>query len=632
MASVSLFQKYRSQKFEDLVGQEVVVKTLKNALASGRMANVYLFCGPRGTGKTSTARILAKALNCEGTSASPQQGPTAEPCCQCSACRAIAEGSCLDVLEIDAASNTQVDKIREFIVDKVQFAPAQVRYKVYIIDEVHKLSDSSFNALLKTLEEPPTHVVFILATTDPEKIPATIISRCQRYNFQRFTLQQTVEHIKNIAAQETTPIDDLAAELIARSAEGSMRDALVMLEQAMFFCSAQGDKQLISGEDVRGLLGLAGAEAIQELISGFIAQDASRVLSILNDLINKGRNLSKLAAELLDYMRQMMLVSVKAADQESLGVTDNYFQELVKLSQLVKLGTVLNWIGSISELQRRLSDSSSARLAWETTLIKLTVPMAKSDESGLLARIEALEAEVSALKLLKNSLPSSTAIASENIKRVEAAPIISSPRVATAQTVISPATVVENGALKKDSFSSSSSSSSFSSNLADDLGWGAETKKSTSSNVSNVSKAESKEVSDGTSASKSKAKNREGGAVKVWQKLLGYLREKKPSIFALVQDTKCLSARQGIIVIKYESERNADYEAACQRQKEIEAVLTEAMQRPIWLDLRINKVVNVTPQDEYLHTVNLVLNSFAGQTLSKYANGSASDPSKQAEV
>lgn len=626
MASVSLFQKYRSQKFEDLVGQEVVVKTLKNSLASGRMANVYLFCGPRGTGKTSTARILAKALNCEGTAAEPCQGPTAEPCCQCSACRAIAEGSCLDVLEIDAASNTQVDKIREFIVDKVQFAPAQVRYKVYIIDEVHKLSDSSFNALLKTLEEPPKHVVFILATTDPEKIPATIISRCQRYNFQRFTLQQTVDHIKNIAAKEGVQLDELAAELIARSSEGSMRDALVMLEQAMFFCCQQGDHcQQIGGEDVRGLLGLAGAEAIQELVSGFIAQDCSRVLNLLNSLINKGRNLSKLAAELLDYLRQMMLICVKAADQDSLGVTDNYFQELVKRSQLVKLGTILSWIGSISELQRSLSGNQSARLAWEMVLIKLTAPMAGSDTGSLLARIEALEAEVSTLKMLKSNL--STQVGSATTLAVAPDSMALQNIDKSTETSDLLAVNVEVEPPETDPLP----------NSVDNLGWGTEPVETAPVSLPSykVSQVESKgrgATKVSASSKNSEVRSRQGGAGKVWQKLLGYLEEKKPPIFALVHGTKCLSARQGVIVIKFDSGRRVDYETASQKRAEIEAVLTEAMQRPIELDLRISKVANIDPQDEYMHTVNLVLNSFAGQTISKYANGSASDPSIRTEA
>lgn len=656
MASVSLFQKYRSQRFEDLIGQEVVVRTLKNGLASGRMANVYLFCGPRGTGKTSTARILAKALNCEGTADNPHSGPTAEPCCQCSACRSIAEGSCLDVLEIDAASNTQVDKIREFIVDKVQFAPAQVRYKVYIIDEVHKLSDSSFNALLKTLEEPPKHVVFILATTDPEKIPATIISRCQRYNFQRFTLQQTVNHIKSIAAKENVQIDDLAAELIARSSEGSMRDALVTLEQAMFFCCQQGGSQQISGEDVRGLLGLAGAEAIQDLVSGFIAQDTGRVLGLLDELINKGRNLNKLAAELLEYLRQMMLVCVKAADQEVLGVTDNYFQELVKRSQLVKLGTILSWIGSISELQRRLSGSQNARLSWETVLVQLTAPLAGTDQSSLLARIETLEAEVSALKIIKNSysaqspivstkpidslmMPKASAIEAHasNLEHPLVSVVDSASVVgATSATKLKVGKVVKNTQSLAPNALTTSSEMASSTGQIDDLGWGTTTTKASSSLSSTKvaqTEPESATVAKASvSYAKNESKNKQGSAGKFWQKLLAYLEDKKPSIFALVRGTKCLSARQGVIVIKFESDRQDDYEAASKERANIESVLTEAMQRPIQIDLRLGKVVTINPQDEYMHTVNLVLNSFAGQTLSKYANDSASDPTARVEA
>ncbi|MGM9992283.1 MAG: DNA polymerase III subunit gamma/tau [Candidatus Bruticola sp.] len=621
MASFSLFQKYRSQNFDDLIGQEVVVKTLKNALASKRTANVYLFCGPRGTGKTSTARILAKALNCA-------DGPTASPCGICSACRSISEGSCLDVLEIDAASNTQVDKIRDLIVDKVQFAPAQVRYKVYIIDEVHKLSDSSFNALLKTLEEPPAHVIFILATTDPEKIPATIISRCQRYNFQRFTLIQTVNHIKNIALREQFFIDDLGAELIARASEGSMRDALVLLEQAMFFCGHQGTSAQISSEDIRRLLGLAGAEAIQDFISGFIEQNIGHVLTILDDLINKGRDLNKLATELLEYMRQMMLVSVNAADRESLGVTDSYFQELVSRTQLVKLGTIMNWIGAVSELQRRLSDGESARLIWETTLIKLTVPAAKSSDDGLLARIEALEADIASLKILsstahgfskvipsdfqtssvreKTKLGSSGANSSASVKTH--APLKDEVSTSVASEKVSDK-VISAAAEGKETCGSSEI----------DLGWDSEPNVAPSSALN-----EKKGVISGKSASDIKLREQNQVKVKtnsaeaVWGKLLGYIENKRPDLFAFLHDTRCLSAVKGVIVVRYENSRKNDYESVLNQREDIETVLSEAMRRPIKLEARLRAIAS--PEDEYMHTVNLILNSFDGRVVSTYKN------------
>ncbi|MGM9998146.1 MAG: DNA polymerase III subunit gamma/tau [Candidatus Bruticola sp.] len=618
MASFSLFQKYRSQNFDDLIGQEVVVKTLKNALASKCTANVYLFCGPRGTGKTSTARILAKALNCA-------DGPTASPCGVCPACRSIAEGSCLDVLEIDAASNTQVDKIRDLIVDKVQFAPAQVRYKVYIIDEVHKLSDSSFNALLKTLEEPPAHVIFILATTDPEKIPATIISRCQRYNFQRFTLSQTVAHIKKTAQSEQFLIDDLGAELIARASEGSMRDALVMLEQAMFFCGRQGVSTQISSEDIRSLLGLAGAEAIQDLIAGFIEQNVGRVLTVLDDLMKKGRDLNKLAAELLEYMRQMMLISVKAADQESLGVTDNYFQELSSQANLVKLGTIMNWIGAVSDLQRRLSDGDSARLIWETTLIKLTVPTAKSSEDGLLARIEALEAEIASLKVLSTASNGLASVAGSDRRSSSGwdTPKFEGSKGAPAVSTKLPADLSAGGkTLVSNRKAAEVVSSAFegtesSKTAEEDLGWDsvaeasanlAPRKKEVAASVKSVSETKSKDST----------KVKPNSAEAVWQKLLGYIEKKRPDIFSFVRDTRCLSAVKGVIVIRYENSRSSDYESILSKKEEVEAVLSEAMRRPIKLEARLRAVVS--PEDEYMHTVNLILNSFDGRVVSTYRN------------
>ena len=380
MATTSLFRKWRSQSFQDLVGQESVVRTLRNALNSGSPARAYLFCGPRGTGKTSTARIFAKALNCA-------KGPTAEPCNECSLCRRIAEGSCMDVLEIDAASHTQVDKIREFIVDKVHFAPAEARFKVYIIDEVHKLSTSSFNALLKTLEEPPPHVVFILATTHPHELLPTILSRCQRHDFHRLTPAEIRDRLVLVAREEGIQLDPVASELLARSAEGSLRDALVQLEQVATFAG-----ESVGEEEVRTLLGLAGQAAMNGLIAALASSDARQALTLLQELVQSGRDLGRLAGELVDHLRRLLLVVVKAADESLLGTSEEEMASLKAQAAGLTGAQVMGWLKAAMDLQGEARDAQRARLLWEMMLVRLTVPGVEVDASALLRRVERLEA------------------------------------------------------------------------------------------------------------------------------------------------------------------------------------------------------------------------------------------------
>ena len=379
MAQVSLFQKYRSKDFDDLVGQEVVVQTLKNALDSGNPARAYLFCGPRGTGKTSTARILAKALNCV-------HGPTSKPCCECDTCKRIAAGSCLDVMEIDAASHTQVDKIREFIVDKVNFAPAEARYKVYIIDEVHKLSTASFNALLKTLEEPPEHVVFILATTHPHELLPTILSRCQRHDFQRFTLKQIADRIKYVATSEGLTIEDAAAEALARSADGAMRDALVGLEQAAAYSPGH-----ITLDAVNEMLGLSSFESVRAFIAALSESDSAACLNIIDKSVRAGRDLQKFTSELLEEMRLMMLYHAKVTDPEVLELTPEAYNTFREDCARTNLGSILSWINEFSELLRRMKAGGSARLLLETSSVRLTVPEVGMTLQALASRIDKLE-------------------------------------------------------------------------------------------------------------------------------------------------------------------------------------------------------------------------------------------------
>lgn len=318
MAYVALYRRWRPQNFDTLVGQQPVKQALTNALTSGRIAHAYLFAGPRGTGKTSTARILAKALNCE-------HGPTPNPCGECDNCRRIAEGSSMDVFEIDAASNRGIDEIKT-LRDQLAFTPVDCRYKVYIIDEVHMLTTEAFNALLKTLEEPPSHVIFILATTDPHKIPATIHSRCQRFDFRRVTVDEIVQHLAMVAQGSGLDADEEALRLIAIQSEGGMRDALSLLDQ----CGVMAQK--ITAVTVREVLGIVGREALRDLVEAIGKQDVPGALAQLSALLEQGKDVRQIMTELIEYLRALLLF--KAVPQYNEVYLTDTAANLEKLASL----------------------------------------------------------------------------------------------------------------------------------------------------------------------------------------------------------------------------------------------------------------------------------------------------------
>jgi DNA polymerase-3 subunit gamma/tau len=299
----ALYRKWRSQTFEQVVGQEHVTTTLLNALREGRVAHAYLFAGPRGTGKTSTARILAKALNCNDEDN--------QPCNRCSHCTAINEGRMLDLIEIDAASNNSVDDVRE-LRDKVGFQPSESRYKIYIIDEVHMLSASAFNALLKTLEEPPPYVRFVLATTEPHRIPATVLSRCQRFDFRRIPVAEIAGHLKYIAAEEGFEVQDAAVFAIARSAQGCMRDAVSLLDQMTSYgaTASAEERQAISLEHVQQVLGSVASATVAAFVDALATKNVAAGLQLIHDLLLQGGSLNEFAAQVIEHLRGVMLVQM----------------------------------------------------------------------------------------------------------------------------------------------------------------------------------------------------------------------------------------------------------------------------------------------------------------------------------
>jgi DNA polymerase-3 subunit gamma/tau len=319
MASQSLYRKWRSQTFSDLVGQEAVVRTLLNAVRDGRLAHAYLFCGPRGTGKTSTARLLAKAVNC----ANPRDG---EPCNECISCREIATGRSPDVIEIDAASNTGVDNIRD-LRENVNLLGSGGRYKLYIVDEVHMLSTAAFNALLKTLEEPPPHVIFVLATTQAHKVLPTVVSRCQRFDFRRIGMRDIVARLQHVAAGEGLELEPGVAELLARAAQGGLRDALSLLDQAMAFCGTHIDL-----ERTRRMLGLADPTLLRQLIEHVAEQRAAEGLHLIHELVTSGADLRQITSQLAEEWRALMLARAGADVAELMDHTDEEAQDLRALA------------------------------------------------------------------------------------------------------------------------------------------------------------------------------------------------------------------------------------------------------------------------------------------------------------
>lgn len=377
MAYVALYRQWRPQDFDALVGQKAVKTTLKNALASGKIAHAYLFSGPRGTGKTSMARILAKALNCE-------QGPTAEPCGQCGNCQRIVQGTSLDVIEIDAASNTSVDNIRD-LREQVAFTPAESRYKVYIIDEVHMLSTGAFNALLKTLEEPPAHAVFILATTDPQKVPATIQSRCQRFEFRRVTVDEIAEHLAMVAAGSGIEADADALRLIAIQAEGGMRDALSLLDQ----CGVMAKRVTVA--TVREVLGIVGREALHELTEAIGRRQLPQALATLNLLLEQGKDVKQVLTELIEYLRALVLY-LAVPDYEEIYLTDTK-EALAELAPLFGRDRLLAAEERLHSAIQELRGSMRPRITAELCLLDLC-RVEGSTLAALSARIEQLERQL----------------------------------------------------------------------------------------------------------------------------------------------------------------------------------------------------------------------------------------------
>ncbi|MFU0832622.1 MAG: DNA polymerase III subunit gamma/tau [Oscillospiraceae bacterium] len=379
-----LYRKWRPKTFSDVVGQTQVTRTLKNELTSGRIAHAYLFTGSRGTGKTTCAKILAKAVNC----LNPNDG---DPCGKCEICRGIDEGSVMDIVEIDAASNNGVDSIRT-LREEATFTPAAAKYRVYIIDEVHMLSVGAFNALLKTLEEPPPHVIFILATTEVHKLPATILSRCQRFDFNRIPPQDIAARLSFVAEQEGASIDPQAALLIARLADGALRDALSILDQCF------GRSKNVTEDVVVETAGLVGREHLFRLADAVRSQDSASALEMIDQLHSSSKDMARLCEELSSHFRSLMLIKTMKNPRSLLAVTDSEYEELTKQARAISMSTVLHAIDALQATLEKMFRGGDRRIEFELAMMRLCSPQLDSSPQALVRRIEALEQGIPAAK------------------------------------------------------------------------------------------------------------------------------------------------------------------------------------------------------------------------------------------
>ena len=417
----ALYRKYRPQIFEDVVGQEHIERTIKNAIAQDKVSHAYLFTGPRGTGKTTTARLLAKALLCE-------KGPTAEPDGTCDDCEMIAAGEHPDVYELDAASRTGVENVREEIIGRVQFAPTRGRYKIYIIDEVHMLSTAAFNALLKTLEEPPSHVVFILATTDPQKVPETIHSRCQRFDFRRISTEAMVSRLGAICTAENVEFEGEALELIAHRAEGGMRNALTSLEQLIAF----GDGA-VTMEVAERMLGAVDSTDLADIVRTIGVRDAAACFRWVAEYVETGADMAQFVANLAEHMRNMYVMAV-AGPEVVLDVSETTRRELIQELPLFGVDRLARLLGVLGDVAGELKTSTNPRLTFEIALTRMVRPDADVTLEALAERVETLERQLAGASVVAAAAP-----ASAGVPVAAPAPVSAAAPAAVVSAAVAPA-------------------------------------------------------------------------------------------------------------------------------------------------------------------------------------------------
>lgn len=379
MSYMALYRKFRPSEFEEVKGQEHIVTTLQNQIKANRIGHAYLFCGTRGTGKTTVAKIFAKAVNCEN----PVDG---SPCGECAMCRSIGAGTSMNVIEIDAASNNGVDNIRE-IKEEVAYRPTEGKYKVYIIDEVHMLSIGAFNALLKTLEEPPAYVIFILATTEVHKIPITILSRCQRYDFRRITTDTIADRMRDLTMREQVEVEEKALRYIAKAADGSMRDALSLLDQCIAFYLGQK----LTYEHVLEVLGAVDTDVFSRLYRTILKADVCEALETVEELMMQGRELTQLTVDFTWYLRNILMIKTSGHAEDMLEVSAENLKQLKEEAEMSDVNALFRYIRIFSEASGQMKYAAQKRILLEVTLIKLCTPAMEATSDSLVERIRVLE-------------------------------------------------------------------------------------------------------------------------------------------------------------------------------------------------------------------------------------------------
>ena len=382
MSYTALYRKFRPDTFADVKGQDAIVKTLKNQIRADRIGHAYLFCGTRGTGKTTIAKIMAKAVNCEH----PVDG---NPCNECPTCKAIAAGTSMNVIEIDAASNNGVDNIRE-IRDEVAYSPTTGKYKVYIIDEVHMLSIGAFNALLKTLEEPPSYVIFILATTESAKIPVTILSRCQRYDFRRIPMETIERRLRELADKEQVDVEEKALRYIAKKADGGMRDALSLLDQCIAFYLGE----TLTYDNVLEVLGAVDTDEFSKMLREILLSKIPQVMTHLEELVMQGRDLGQFVTDFTWYLRNLLLLKTSDDCEDVLDVSSENLIQLQEEAGMVREDTPMRFVRILSDLSNQLRSAASKRVLLEIALIKMCRPETQNDEISVLERVRRLEKQI----------------------------------------------------------------------------------------------------------------------------------------------------------------------------------------------------------------------------------------------